>query len=93
MQNSWDGDDKHEGPHFTLTVFPDGKAILTTPDDVEPDQFESIQTMMRQWVADKANRPLFIGKCVVQVMALPLHEFNVVPGSMQADNFARPGEA
>jgi hypothetical protein len=55
----------HSGPHFTMTVFPDGRLILTTPDNLDIGQFEQIKALMGDWINAERPFPLVIGQCQV----------------------------
>ena len=36
---------------FTLTVMPDGHALLSTPDDLGPDEAKTIMQQFEEWQA------------------------------------------
>jgi hypothetical protein len=70
-------DARHAGPHFNLIVFPDGKLILTTPDQLDMGQFEHIKTLMADWLASDQGHPLVIGACTVSLAAVVPTSFEV----------------
>lgn len=76
--SSWG--DSHEGPHFTLTTFPDGKMILTTPSYLTEDEFNAISALFNQWVASPDPYPLVIGNCKVAFAATAPREGRVIRG-------------
>ena len=67
QQSSWPAD-SHSGKHFTLVTFPDGRIILTCPDNIDQKEFEAIQALFTDWVHAANAYPLVIGNCQV-VMA------------------------
>lgn len=56
----------HKGPHFTLTIFPDGKLLLSTPDAIGPEMLRRITEMFQAWL-DGKQPGLILGSCVVVV--------------------------
>ena len=70
LPNTWPGEHAHRGPHFTLLVWPDGRLILATPDELSEQQFLTIREAFNQWTADPSSDPLMIGAC--QVVFQPL---------------------
>ncbi len=75
--SSW-ADDHHNGPHFTLLTFPDGKLILTTPSHLTEEEFQAIQILMNDWVAADTAYPLVIGNCRVAFARMPPKVADVV---------------
>lgn len=62
----------HRGAHFTLTIFPNGKMLLTTPDRLSNEQFEVVSKMVGHWMGDESYAPLIIGQCkVILAAAVP----------------------
>ena len=74
MLSSWDGE-THKGPHFTLTVFPNGKTILTTPDLIPSAKVEEMARFIQRWLTSTDNYPLVIGDCVVHLTPVNPREF------------------
>lgn len=70
QQSSWPGEN-HRDPHYTLTVFPGGKTVLTTPSDVNDKEFGRIHEIFANWLASDDNYPLIIGNCIVQMTRVP----------------------
>jgi hypothetical protein len=72
-----DGSHSHKGPHFTLVIWPSGKTILTTPDDINRAEFETIRALMQEWFDRDTAEPLVIGNCRVILSTVPLREVEV----------------
>lgn len=79
MPSSWDGrEENHSSPHYVLTVWPNGKCVLTTPSTVDAETFENVSRIVQRWLVADDNYPLIIGDCVVQMQAVPIQEMTVV---------------
>lgn len=65
-------DENHSGAHWTLTIYPDGRTILSTPEAIDMQDFERVREIYSRWVEAKSNDPLIIGNCVVQFIAVGL---------------------
>lgn len=75
QQSSWPVEN-HKGPHYTLTIFPGGKLVLTTPDTIDDDQLENVSIRMARWLKS-TDDPLILGDCVVQMMVVAPGEVTV----------------
>lgn len=75
--SSWVAEDRHKSAHFILTIFPDGKLILTTPDQLQPEQFLVIKELFRDWMNSEVSFPLVIGDCLVRVQTVDAREIVV----------------
>lgn len=75
--SSWDGSDRHSGPHFVLNVFPGGKLILTTTDRIDTPMMNAISAMFRDWLNGEQSFPLVIGSCRVSITAVPAEEVQI----------------
>ncbi|HET9613269.1 MAG TPA: hypothetical protein VFP22_00535 [Candidatus Limnocylindrales bacterium] len=51
--------------------------ILTTPDEIDEQTFQHINTLFTQWVTGSSEFPLIIGRCKVMVTAMPPNEGSV----------------
>ena len=51
---------------FTLTVFPDGRMMLTTDDLLTPETARQIADLFDRWMQDEAHRVLVIPDTKVQ---------------------------
>lgn len=51
---------------FTLTVFPDGRCLLTTDDQVDADQAQRILDLFEQWRTSEKARVFFLSDTQVQ---------------------------
>lgn len=59
--------DRHSDKHFILTVWPDGKIALTTPDSLTLAEMADVRALVKTWL-DRDTEVLVIGNCHV-VMA------------------------
>jgi hypothetical protein len=65
-------DENHNGAHWTLTIYPDGRTVLSTPNDIDLQQFERVREIYQEWVHNDGSAPLIIGNCVVQFISVGL---------------------
>jgi len=65
-------DENHAGAHWTLTIYPDGRTILSTPEAIDLQDFERVKEVYNHWVEHNGTDPLIIGNCVVQFIAVGL---------------------
>ena len=80
MPSSWDGD-AHKGPHYTLTIFPNGKTVLTTPDRLREDELDRVMGAFQNWLRDPSSAPLVIADCLVHMTTVNPREFVVEEAS------------
>lgn len=73
-QPSFSDVERHAGPHYVLTIWPDGKLVLTTPSAITNDDFDHVNRVFQQWLSSEETYPLVIGNCLVQMQSLPVKE-------------------
>jgi hypothetical protein len=61
-----------------LTVFPDGKLILSSPGDISPEKYDHIARTFQEWLLSDEPYPLVIGDCVVQMTAVSPQQFGML---------------
>lgn len=80
MPSSWDGEN-HKGPHWILTIFPNGKLVLTTAEHIPLETVEHVRELLTKWLASDQQAPLIIGDCLVQLTPVNPREVTIdVPG-------------
>lgn len=50
---------------FTLTVRPDGKAILSTTETLRPEQIDKLREKFAEWSSDEKNRTILLSETEV----------------------------
>lgn len=53
-------------PMFTLTIFPGGKLLLTTPQYLNEEAARTIGGLFERWWSNEENRPLILSDVEVQ---------------------------
>ena len=78
MQSSWDAEiDNHKGPHWILTIFPNGKLILTTPDPITQQAHDQARAVISDWMGAEGHEALIIGDCLVNLQSIRPQEFTL----------------
>ena len=78
--SSWPDEHAHTGHHYSLLVFPDGRVILTTPDELEAEDFDFVRAIFQDWVSTPGSDPLIIGSCKVILQPIAPVSGDVVRG-------------
>lgn len=87
------GVENHRDPHWILLIWPDGKLVLTTADDIDDSQFAVVSKLVHEWAHSTDNEPLVIGNCLVQMQPVVVREVSVERqvGLRQARAGVHPG--